>query len=499
MTTLNNNSSNLHSINNHDRKKSENVETGYRNMENDSLEDNHDDFSLAPSIASSVLSAEGIYDPTGFACICLVIFLGDMTRGVFFPSLWLFVEHLGGSAVTLGYAVAAFSFGRILVNPVFGSWSHTIGYTKTLLISCSLLFLGTLLYAVTYLVGRPECLLAAQTVLGVGSGTLGVSRAFVAEITPQRDRTTYMAWLTAMQYAGFTVTPIAGAFFNYIFRDATGFLNMFTAPALFMGFIVLGTIAILLTFFQGRVRMDQMPESEVDVPPKKKSERRQEIERVANEIVPVIGLSIYDCCILGCMLLNISTKGSIAAFETLGIKIAESHFGLLSTRAGLWVGICGACGVASLLSMGYLSQLLSDVQLIAGGILIMSLSSALFMTLNEPEQSLYDDYVVYSDDAANSSWKYCVSIFLMYSIGYPIGHTAVIGLFSKVIGRRPQGTLQGWFASAGSLARIIFPLLSGYILHGKDARALFEMITFVLILSTAFVVYSSRTLTLLSH
>lgn len=432
-----NSESRSHSIiiaaHNHDQKEAAEAGYQYMNMDKDVDDDDRskdDDFSLAPSIASSVLSAEGIYDPTGFVCICLVIFLGDMTRGVFFPSLWLLVEHLGGSAVTLGYAVAAFSFGRILANPVFGSWSHSVGYTKTLLISCYILFVGTLLYAATYAVGRPECLIAAQTVLGVGSGTLGVTRAFVAEITPQRDRTTYMAWLTAMQYAGFTVTPIAGAFFTYLLRDATGFINMFTAPALFMGSIVLGTICILLTFFQGRVRTDNTVEPEANVK-KKKSQRRQEMERVADEIVPVIGLSLYDCCIFGCMLLNISTKGSIASFETMGIKIAESHFGMLSTRAGLLVGVCGSCGVVSLLSMGYLSQLFSDVQLIACGMLIMSLSSVLLMTLEEPEtiENNNDDSLY--DYATNPTWKYCVSIFLMYAVGYPIGHTAVIGLFSK--------------------------------------------------------------------
>ena len=43
-----------------------------------------------------------------------------------------------------------------------------------------------------------------QTVLGVGSATLGVTRAYVAEVTATRQRTTYIAWLTAVQYGGFT-------------------------------------------------------------------------------------------------------------------------------------------------------------------------------------------------------------------------------------------------------------------------------------------------------
>jgi hypothetical protein len=32
---------------------------------------------------------------------------------------------------------------------------------------------------------------------------------------------------------------------------------------------------------------------------------------------------------------------------------------------------------------------------------------------------------------------------IQYALAYPIGHTAVIGMFSKVVGKRPQGALLG--------------------------------------------------------
>ncbi len=37
----------------------------------------------------------------------------------------------------------------------------------------------------------------------------------------------------------------------------------------------------------------------------------------------------------------------------------------------------------------------------------------------------------------------------------------VLGLFSKVVGAQPQGTLMGWFGSAGALARTFFPVVAG--------------------------------------
>jgi len=186
---------------------------------NDTDDDVNDLLSMAPSIASSVLTADGIHDQTGFAIVCLVILVGDMARGVFFPTMWPLVSELGGSTVQLGYSVAAFSFGRILVSPMFGGWSVTYGYSKTLLFSCSILWVGTLLYAQAQNVGHVSFLIFAQIVMGIGSGTLGVTRAFVAEVTAQRNRTTYMAWITAVQYGGFTVTPFVGAFFTKVLQD----------------------------------------------------------------------------------------------------------------------------------------------------------------------------------------------------------------------------------------------------------------------------------------
>ena len=192
-------------------------------FEDEYFPEDGDDISMAPSIVESVLTADGIHDQVGFNVVCFVILIGDMSRGVFFPSMWPLVESLGGSSVTLGYSVAAFSFGRILVSPLFGRWSFTYGYSKTFLLSCSILLVGTLLYSQVQNVGRPEFLIVAQICLGIGSGTLGVTRAFVAEVTAQRTRTTYMAWITAVQYAGFTVTPFVGALFNKTLGDEIDF------------------------------------------------------------------------------------------------------------------------------------------------------------------------------------------------------------------------------------------------------------------------------------
>lgn len=177
-----------------------------------------------------------------------------------------------------------------------------------------------------------------------------------------------------------------------------------------MNFVITVTLIYMVLFFRDRVRLSA-PKKNI-----KKSAKRAAIEDRANDMT-FVGLTIYDCCILGCMLLNVSTKGSISAFETLGVSIAQSHFDMSSANAGVIVATCGSIGVLSLLSMGHLAKFLSDIQLICGGMLVMACG---VLSLGFLEQ-----------DAVNPSWKFCTAIFLIYSVGYPIGHTAVIGLFSK--------------------------------------------------------------------
>ena len=63
-----------------------------------------------------------------FFVICLTVLIGDTARGVMFPTLWLLNQSLGGDKIWQGYAVAAFSAGRVLMSPIFGRMSGTRGY-----------------------------------------------------------------------------------------------------------------------------------------------------------------------------------------------------------------------------------------------------------------------------------------------------------------------------------------------------------------------------------
>jgi ceroid-lipofuscinosis MFS transporter 7 len=178
-----------------------------------------------------------------------------------------------------------------------------------------------------------------------------------------------------------------------------------------MSLVCISVLLMLSSLFKDRERITAI------APQVKKSSRQRAVDAVANESTWFFGWTVYDAVIFGCMLLSASTKGSIACFETLGISFATSHFDLSNSRAGTIVATCGLLGVFALLSMGQIAKRLSDIQMISGGIFIMCLGAVSLADIEEGENA--------------NSWRYFISIFMIYSIGYPIGHTALIGMFSK--------------------------------------------------------------------
>ena len=412
------------------------------------------------SSSSSSSSIAPPFDTRSYLIICFVILVGDTARGVIFPTLWSLVEHIfethenvnGTSKILLlskeqfqGMVVAAFSFGRFFAAPYFGRWSNEKGCLRVLSISLLVLAFGSFMYSTVGYVKRYSALMliTSQIISGVGSGTLGVTRSYVADISPKVSRTKYMAQITAVQYAGFTVTPLIGSILSDTIHDKARSnllqLDAFSAPAYFM--ICLCVVALLLLHTRF-----------VDLVPKKKI--KTDCETCENESLQKADTNI---AIIVCMMLNIVTKGSIACFETMGMLTATESFGMTSSDAGLVVSVCGSVGVISLVAMGIIQKIFTDIQIILFGMTVMLVGIAAIALA---------PYITLS--TIPGSWVFICVIFFVYSVGYPLSHTAAMALYSKIVGKRPQGELMGWFASCGSLARIMFPILSGILSHGNN-------------------------------
>lgn len=106
-------------------------------------------------------------DQISIIVIVLCVVVGDMSRGILFPTLWLLVQSLGGSSFSQGAAVSAFSFGRIISSPIFGYASEMYGYRHVLIVCNVVLCLGALMYTMSESL---SWLIFSQVIIGIGAG-----------------------------------------------------------------------------------------------------------------------------------------------------------------------------------------------------------------------------------------------------------------------------------------------------------------------------------------
>lgn len=171
------------------------------------------------SVFSSVMTTDSIADPVSFRINLFVIFLSDMGRGIFFPTMWNLVQTLGGDQLHLGYLIGSFSFGRVLVLPLLGHVSNIYGTRFVNKITLLLLAIGSFLFSLVLNVRTMWFMLLANVLIGVGSGNLGVTFSYASSVTPRRKRTSYLALCCAIQFGGTTVTPFIGSLYVWLFGE----------------------------------------------------------------------------------------------------------------------------------------------------------------------------------------------------------------------------------------------------------------------------------------
>lgn len=202
----------------------------------------------------------------------IALFIGESSRGLFIASLFVYITALQASAEsdasnaadatrTLGLAVSCFSWGRLIASfllPFAIERGHS--YRSLLQYTFLLQILGHLVYMIPAGSGSVSSsdavVIVSRTLVGVGSGTLSMCRAVVAEITTTEDRMAQMAWLSFAKYAGYALCPGLSIILASIGGGlGAGFgMSEFTAPAwLSIAMCCLG-MALVQAYFRPDVK-----------------------------------------------------------------------------------------------------------------------------------------------------------------------------------------------------------------------------------------------------
>jgi DHA1 family tetracycline resistance protein-like MFS transporter len=367
--------------------------------------------------------------------IFITIFIDLVGFGIVIPVLPLYAERYGASEATVGILLAVYSAMQFVFAPILGKLSDRVGRRPVLLVSLMGTSLGFLLmgfaplmpvgFVLFGLAPTLVWLFVARIIDGVSGANISTAQAYIADVTPPEERSKGMGLIGAAFGLGFIFGPAIGGALSHISPEAPFFFAAAMAAA----------NATALYFL--------LPES-LSAEHRSAARRGGIVEVLEQTGVSQLGavLATYFFSTVAFAMMT----ATFALFAAHRFKFDEAKTGYLFA----YVGVIGAVIQGGLL--GRLVKMFGDKPLTVTGTAIFSVSVFLF-PLSQTVTSL-----------------------ILASTGVAIGNSLMTptlnALASKSVSAAWQGRVLGVLSSVASLARIIGPVLGGWLLsRDSDASA----------------------------
>ncbi len=139
--------------------------------------------------------------------------------GIVLPLLPIYADRFGASGTQIGILVLSYSAAQLLFAPIWGRFSDRFGRRPILII-------GLLGSAASYLVfayaGSILVLLVSRIMAGIGGANIPVAQAYIADITPPKDRAGNMGLIGAAFGLGFIFGPAIGGLLAPVAAELPG-------------------------------------------------------------------------------------------------------------------------------------------------------------------------------------------------------------------------------------------------------------------------------------
>lgn len=348
--------------------------------------------------------------------IFITIFIDLVGFGIVIPVLPLYANRFVASPAVIGMVVSAYSAMQFVFSPLLGRLSDRVGRRPVLLLS----LIGTSVGFLTMgLAGSLAWLLAGRVIDGISGGNISTAQAYIADVTSPEERSRGMGLIGAAFGLGFIVGPAMGGLLSQISPGA---------PFLFAGALAAAN-AVALYFL--------LPES---LAPEHRHEarRRSSVLDVFKEsgswqLGAVMATYFFATLSFGLM------TTIYPLFTAKRFEFDATHNGYIFA----YVGLIGAIIQGGLL--GRLLKAYGDKLLAVAGTAALALSM-FFLPFTAT-----------------------LMMLLIASTGIAIGNSLATptlnGLASKSVSAAWQGRVLGVLQSAASLARVIGPILGGWLLE----------------------------------
>ena len=145
--------------------------------------------------------------------VLFVVFLDMAAVGLVVPLLTRMTRDLGASPTTVGAISSVYGWLQLVSSPVAGHWSDRYG-RRILLVGC---LAGTgVAYLITGSATTLWVLVAGRALAGVVKQTMGVTKAYMADLTTPEERTRAMSFFYMFTSLGFMVGPALGGMLSRV-------------------------------------------------------------------------------------------------------------------------------------------------------------------------------------------------------------------------------------------------------------------------------------------
>ncbi len=140
------------------------------------------------------------------------------------PLLPFYAKSLGTTAFVIGMLVSAFSVAQLFTAPLWGRLSDNYGRRPALLVGLTASAIAYVIFGYALDLPHPLFFLfLSRLVQGAGGGTVSVVQAYVADSTPPEDRAKALGWLSAVTNAGVVIGPVLGLLAHKLGPQGPGF------------------------------------------------------------------------------------------------------------------------------------------------------------------------------------------------------------------------------------------------------------------------------------
>ncbi|KAL3666934.1 hypothetical protein V7S43_007881 [Phytophthora oleae] len=419
---------------------------------------------------------------THIMLIHLSEFGAEAARGLVLPTLFTYVQELGGGLEDIGLLTALFSVGRFFSSLLFGWLCDRTSFRVLYNAAGVCAVVGNVLYILPYspLVHSRTVLALSRFVIGFGAGNRSVCRANIAMLTRVDQRLQYFTLFATVVFLAYALTPGLGSIVGDTQVEVVGSLiqfNRFTAPGFLLVALNLITILFNNLIYDDSISRDDAPVSSTRTSSTKSNGKELRIDLERDEIEraqPILSDHAVTVGILVFIFLNFNARGILSIFETVNVPLflemtnrnttAEQKSVEATEQASAFYLAVGLLGLISYGSVQSLRKKVSDVSFLLFGFSTLLVGNAILLYLCA-HMHVNNDRSDDIDEAHTQSQfnTFVVAEIFVWSVGCPLTSAVVVSAFSKVLGSRPQGLLMGIFGASASVARMVMPFLPSLV------------------------------------